>query len=77
MISDGDDSKPATVSRRWIAAALVPFAGVVVLRGLSRTEQFHDGPLSDWYVQAGLIAALLLGSAAVSWLVGRAYRGRE
>jgi hypothetical protein len=62
-------------SRRWLGAAIALSAPVVVLRGLSRTEQVN-GPMAQWYVQAGVAAALALGYLGVTWLVGRAYRRR-
>ena len=71
------DPEPAGGNRRWLGAALALFVPVVVLQGLNRTQRFREGPLGEWYVQAGVTAVAVLGWLAVEWLVGRAYRRRE
>ena len=63
--------------RRWLGAAIALFVPLVILRGLNRSAQLRDGPLSAWYVQAGVVVAGVLVWLAVEWLIGRAYRHKE
>ncbi|MEU8611055.1 hypothetical protein AB0C29_24010 [Actinoplanes sp. NPDC048791] len=63
-------------NRRWIGAALVPFALLVMLRGLRGTDLIAGTPLAHWY---GRLAVVVLGLgcyAAVDLLLRRAYRRR-
>jgi hypothetical protein len=71
------DPSPAAGNRRWLGAAIALFVPVVVLRGLNQAGQFRDGPLDEWYAQAGVVVAAVLVWLAVEWLLGRAYRRRE
>ena len=64
-------------SRRWIGAALVPVALLVVLRGVRGTDLITGTPLAHWY---GRLAVVVLGLgcyAAVDLLLRRAYRRRS
>ena len=66
-----------TGNRRWLGAAIALFVPVVVLRGLNQAAQLRDGPLGEWYVQAGVAVAAVLLWLVVEWLIGRAYRRKE
>jgi hypothetical protein len=63
--------------RWWIGAALVPFALLVVVRGLRNTDLIAGSPLGHWYGQVALLALSAAAYAAVHLLVRRAYRGRR
>jgi hypothetical protein len=64
-------------SRRWIGAALVPFALLVVLRGVRGTDLIAGTPLAHWYGQLAVVALGLGCYAAVDLLLRRAYRRRS
>jgi hypothetical protein len=64
-------------NRWWIGAALVPFALLVVLRGLRNTELVAGSPFAHWYGQLALLALGAAGYAAVYLLLRLAYRRRR
>ncbi|MDT5039228.1 MAG: hypothetical protein QOE51_213 [Actinoplanes sp.] len=74
MTGEQDTGRP---KRWWIGAAVSMVVLSAAARGLSRTEQFQDGPLGHWYGYAGLALVIAAGYAAVRWLVSRAYRRRQ
>ncbi len=57
----------------WIGAALVPFAVLVLLRGLRNTGLIAGGPLGHWYSQLAVGGACV---AAGYLMVRRAHRRR-
>ncbi|MDT5032051.1 MAG: hypothetical protein QOC94_2222 [Actinoplanes sp.] len=74
MTGEQDTGRP---NRWWIGAAVSMVVLSAAARGLSRTEQFRDGPLGHWYGYAGLALVIAAGYAAVRWLVSRAHRRRQ
>jgi len=71
MSGEENTGKP---NRWWIGGAVTMVVVLAAARGLSRTEQFRDGPLGHWYGYAGLAVAIAAGYAVVRWLVSRAQR---
>ncbi|WP_130510949.1 hypothetical protein [Krasilnikovia cinnamomea] len=73
------DVSPGNSGQRWwIGAAITLFAALMILRGLVRAGSFADAPLlRHWYVQLAIGVAAAAGSAAMFWLLGRAYRRRH
>jgi len=67
---------PEQGNRSWIGAALVPFALLVLLRGLRNTELIAGGPLGHWYGQLAVLALGAAGYAAAYLLLRRAFRRR-